>query len=143
MIVCKIFFCFLCLFQHLNLLKTDVFRLEVTLSFYKNVLKQTLKFFNTKFWAQWKGQKSSYQIRQILALFCSLNALILDWNSMSGLRVTKIVKEIKFKGVWGELESKKGFQRKPFTKYLRLTLVFRWNSALPEKFNFYFSRVFC
>ena len=29
------------------------------------------------------------------------------------------------------------------TKYLRLTLVFTWNSALWEKFNFYFSRVFC
>ena len=30
----------------------------------------------------------------------------------------------------------------PFTKYLRLTLVFLWNSALREKFNFCFSRVF-
>ena len=30
---------------------------------------------------------------------------------MNGLRVTKIVKEIKFKGVWGEFESKNGFQR--------------------------------
>ena len=27
------------------------------------------------------------------------------------LRVTKIVKEIKFEGVWSELESKKGFQK--------------------------------
>ena len=31
----------------------------------------------------------------------------------------------------------------PFTKYLRLTLVFIWNSSLREKFNFYFSRVLC
>ena len=30
---------------------------------------------------------------------------------MKGLRVTKIVKEMKFKGVWGELEAKKCFQR--------------------------------
>ena len=30
-----------------------------------------------------------------------------------------------------------------FPKYLRLTLVFMWNSAIREKFNFYFSRVFC
>ena len=29
------------------------------------------------------------------------------------------------------------------TKYLRLTLVFMWNSAQREKFNFCFSRVFC
>ena len=29
------------------------------------------------------------------------------------------------------------------TKYLRLTLVFMWNSAQPERFNFYFSIVLC
>ena len=29
------------------------------------------------------------------------------------------------------------------TKYLRLTLIFTWNSAQQEKFNFCFSRVFC
>ena len=31
----------------------------------------------------------------------------------------------------------------PFTKYLRLTLVSMWNSALRGKFNLCFSRVFC
>ena len=30
----------------------------------------------------------------------------------------------------------------PWTKYLRETLVFMWNSAKLEKFNFYFSAVF-
>ena len=30
-----------------------------------------------------------------------------------------------------------------FTKCLRLTQVFMWNSALPEKFDFCFSRVVC
>ena len=30
-----------------------------------------------------------------------------------------------------------------FTKYLRVTLVFMWNGALREKFNFCFWRVFC
>ena len=30
-----------------------------------------------------------------------------------------------------------------FTKYLRLTLVFMWNSVLQEKFNFYFSGKSC
>ena len=43
---------------------------------------------------------------------------------MKGIRVTKIVKEIKFEGVLGELESKTAFQRQSVTKYLRLTLVF-------------------
>ena len=62
---------------------------------------------------------------------------------MKGLRVTKIVKEIKFEGVLGELEAKKLFLIQSFTNYVRLTLVFMWNSALHRKFNFYFSRVFC
>ena len=30
-----------------------------------------------------------------------------------------------------------------WTKYLRQTLVFMWNSALREKFNFYFGEGFC
>ena len=65
---------------------------------------------------------------------------------MRGIRVTKIVKEINFEGVWGELESKKDSKRQPFIvkrqKDFRLTLVFMSNSALREKFNFYFPRVF-
>ena len=31
----------------------------------------------------------------------------------------------------------------PRTKYLRKSLVFMWNSALPEKLNFFFKGVFC
>ena len=42
---------------------------------------------------------------------------------MKGLRVTNISKEIKFEGVWEELESKKCFQRQKITKYSRLTHV--------------------
>ena len=60
-----------------------------------------------------------------------------------GVRVTKIVKEIKFEGVWDELGSKKLFQRQSVTKYLRLTLVFMKNSAPREKFDCYFSVLFC
>ena len=55
---------------------------------------------------------------------------------MEGLTVAKNVKEIKYEGVWGELESKKGFQNQYLTKYLRLTLVFMSNSVQREKFNF-------
>ena len=33
---------------------------------------------------------------------------------MKGIRVSKIIKEIKFEGVLGELESKNGFQRQIF-----------------------------
>ena len=43
---------------------------------------------------------------------------------MKGLRLTRIVEEVKFEGIWGQLEAKNCFQRQSFTKYLRLTLVF-------------------
>ena len=39
--------------------------------------------------------------------FCNLIALTLGSNSDESLRLTKIVKEIKFKGVWDELGSRK------------------------------------
>ena len=55
---------------------------------------------------QLKDRKSSYQVRQILAGFCNLIALILSQKCVKGFRVTKIVKEIEFKGVCGELEAK-------------------------------------
>ena len=62
---------------------------------------------------------------------------------MKGLGVTKVVNEIKFQDVWGELEEKQCFQRQSFTKYLRKALVSMWNSKIRETFNFYFSAVFC
>ena len=42
---------------------------------------------------------------------------MLGKNSVKGVRVAKIVKEIKFEVVWGELQSKTGFQRQSGTKY--------------------------
>ena len=43
---------------------------------------------------------------------------------MEGLRVTKVVTEIKSEGVWAELEAKYCFLRHSFTKYLSQTVVF-------------------
>ena len=43
---------------------------------------------------------------------------------MDGPTVIKVVKEIKFEKVWGELEANECFQRRSFIKYLRLTLIF-------------------
>ena len=67
--------------------------------------------------------RSSYQVSEILALFCDLIALIFSLNYVKGLRVTKIANEIKFEGIWGELEPKNCLQRRSFIKHLRLTLV--------------------
>ena len=53
----------------------------------------------------------NYALLPILALFCNLVALILGLNCIKGLRVTKIVKQIKFEGVCGELGAKNCLQR--------------------------------
>ena len=81
------------------MLKTVIFWLEFALSFWKNVVDQTSKAFNTKFGPQSKDRESSYRVRQILAHFCILVALILGWNCLKDFRITKIVKQTKFKGV--------------------------------------------
>ena len=46
-------------------------------------------------------------LKIILGVFFHSIALILGLNSVKDLRVAKNVKEIKFEGVWGELELKK------------------------------------
>ena len=69
---------FLLLFMFLrieSILKKVVLWLEFTLYFKENVLDQTRKSFNTKFEPQWKGSRSSYQVRQDLPLFWNLVAL--------------------------------------------------------------------
>ena len=80
------------------------------------MLDQTLKALNTKFGAQWKDQKSSYQVKQILSLLWKFVTLILDQNYVKGLRDTKIVKQIKSEGGWGELKPKYCFQRQSLAK---------------------------
>ena len=120
------------------MLKEVIFFLEFVLSFWEILVCQTWKVFNTKFGPQSKDWKSSYQVRKVLALFCILVTLIVGWNLVKGLRVTKNVKQIKLEGVCGRLEAKNCFQRQPFTKYLRETLFFVRNSALQEKFIFFF-----
>ena len=77
----------------------------------KNLLQQNWNSFNTKFQPQSKLRKSSYEVTQLLAVFCYLIALILGENSVKGFPVTKIFKEIMFGEVWDELESKGTLQR--------------------------------
>ena len=48
---------------------------------------------------------------------------------MEGLRIIKIVKQIKFEIVRGELEARKCFQRESFTKYFRLIFDFLYEIA--------------
>ena len=45
---------------------------------------------------------------------------------MKGLRVTKIVRQIKFEGALNELETKNCLQRQSWAGCLRRALVFMW-----------------
>ena len=57
---------------------------------------------------------------------------------VKGIKVKKIVKDNKFKGVLGQLEARNYLQKQSLTKYLRQALVFMLNNELREKFNFSF-----
>ena len=125
---------FLLLFMSLliaKLVKKSCISTRTHFIFRRNVLKQTWKFFSTKFGSLWIYRQNSYKVRQIFVIFSHLIAPIL------------LVKEIRFQGFWGKFNSTVGFQRASVTKYVRQTLVFTWNSTLLEKFNLYFSTVFC
>ena len=91
-----------------------------------------MKVFQYQVSTSGKRSKQQFTSKTIFSTFCNLIALIIDWNCVKGLRVTKIVKQIKFKAVWGKLGRKVCFQRQSLRKYLRQTLVFMRNSALRE-----------
>ena len=57
---------------------------------------------------------------------------------VKGIKVKKIVKDNKFKGVLGQLEARNCLQKQSLTKYLRQALVFMLNNELREKVNFSF-----
>ena len=63
----------------------------------KHILDKTWNLFNTNVGPKWNDWKSSYQARQFFSLFFSLFPLILSWNCVKYLRVTKIVKKSGFK----------------------------------------------
>ena len=56
-----------------SLLKAVKFWLQFTLYILENVLNLTLRYFNTEFGPQRKDQKSTYQVRRILAFFLQLS----------------------------------------------------------------------
>ena len=59
-----------------SVVKNNHFGGRIYFIFSKNVIDQTSRSFNTKFRPQWKDEKSSYQVRQIFAIFCKLFVLI-------------------------------------------------------------------
>ena len=116
------------------MLKTVIFWLEITLSFWKSALDQTWKA--TKFGPQWKDRQNNF-LKISFTNFRSKLCLL------HNLRVMKIVKQIKFEGL---VRSKKLFPETTIYKTFEMNMrneIFIWNSALWEKFNFYFSWDFC
>ena len=116
------------------MLKTVIFWLEITLSFWKSALDQTWKA--TKFGPQWKDRQNNF-LKISFTNFRSKLCLL------HNLRVMKIVKQIKFEGL---VRSKKLFPETTIYKTFEMNMrneIFIWNSALREKFNFYFSWDFC
>ena len=55
--VCKIFFAFVSLLT-VPIVKSSHIEARIYFTFLKNILKQTLKFFNTKYQPHWKDWKS-------------------------------------------------------------------------------------
>ena len=94
------FFAFYFLISSFNCLKHSSFLTEFYFILLENVIHQTSKAFNIKFGPQWKDRRSSSEVKQIFVLFCQLLALILGSNCIKPLRVSKIVKEIRFEGAW-------------------------------------------
>ena len=73
-------------------------------------MEEVRNSFNTKFRPEGKDQRSSYQLRPNLALPSNMVPLI-QVKTVKGLRIIKIVKQIKFKGTWDELATKKCLER--------------------------------
>ena len=69
-------------------------------------------------------------IQYMYKISCKMYKYFLRYSMFFHTSITKIL-------------TRKCFQKQSFTKFLRLTLVFMWNSPLREKLNFCFSIVFC
>ena len=93
-------------------------------------------------WNTMKSWQMQWPSKATFGPFLQLNSSNFRLNSVTCIRVKKIVEKSTFEGVLGELGSKKYFCTQSFRKNLRLILGFMKNSALREKFNFYFPKVF-
>ena len=97
------------------IVKTSHIFAVIYFSFSRNILNKVWKSFNAKFGPQLKDCESSYQVIQILVLFCKLVDLILGWN----FSVKKNCQKNEFWMGIGRVRSKRCFQRHLVTKYLR------------------------
>ena len=122
MIICKIFFYFLCFYWRLQSVNRNfIFGPELYLSQKRS--GPNLKVFRYRIWTCEKIGK---------VVFRNLVALILDWNCLKSLIATKLANcpKIKFEGDSCKLDAKDCFQGQSWTKYMRQTLVSMSYSAI-------------
>ena len=108
-------------------------------------LKQVLV--NSKFSKVCRMVSENYLIRlfiegQVSFLNCSENLSRADVSLKQIANLVRDCFSTKISLKWLLLEQML-YKPQSFTKHLRLTLIFMWNCALREKFNFCFLRVFC
>ena len=61
--------------------------------------KTNFKLFQYQILTSVKRSEKQLASKANLEVFCNLNALILSWNCVTGVRINKIVERIKFEGV--------------------------------------------
>ena len=106
-------------------------------TFLKNIGYYTI---NIKFAAHQKIGEVFIKQDKFSHFFHVLVALILGWNCVKDLRVTKNCQTFQiWRTLGGELEAKSCLQRQSFTKCFRQTLVFMWKSVLRVKSISFFS----
>ena len=91
-----------------------MFWLEFTLSFQKKRPRPNLKGFHYQILISVKSLGKQLSSKKNFSAFLQISCFSFRLNCVQGLRVTKIVKKIKFKGVRGELESGNCFRGQSF-----------------------------
>ena len=122
--------------------KAVVFRLEFNSSFQK-CPKTTLKCFQYEVSNSLERSDKKLTIKANFYPFFQFNSSNFRLKQCQKPQSYQICQKKLSLKESGKLKTKSGFQRQSVTKYVRLTLVFRWKSALQEKFDGYFSGIFC
>ena len=119
----KIFLCLFMSFLGAPISRNCLFLAEIDFLFQKTRRRSSFKGFQYQIWTSAKKSENYLLIKRNLSLLCKFVTLTLDKTYVRSLRVTKPVKQIKFKGNWDELQAKYCFQGKSWLKYMRQTLV--------------------
>ena len=114
----------------------------ICFAFLRNHPRRDLKGFQYQIRSSVKGSGKQLPCKTNFRLFLEISYSDFSRNSVKGFRVTKIFDQIKFEGVWGELEARNCSQRQSLTKYLRQDSSFPVEWSTNGKVQFLFFRRF-